>query len=140
MSTHYADRLRPRRLVVRSAICGLAIMALVAALNGCSAPSTDKDSDSERTETFEFDDDLLEVANDYAEVKVEPGKAGSITVREYRTSFGTAPDDPKWTLEQGTLDLGKPCASTVGVCQVSYRITVPEGTKVNPLDTIESEI
>lgn len=123
----------------RTTIFGLVAIGLMAALNGCGPPSTGKDSDAHRVESFEFDEKALEVANDYADVKVDHGKPGSITVREYRTAFGTAPDEPEWTLEQGTLDLGKPCASTVGICQVSYRITVPKGTEVDPLKTVGSE-
>ena len=105
----------------------------------CGPPSTGKDSDAQRVESFDFDETVLAVANDYADVEVDHGKPGSMTVREYRTAFGTAPDDPEWTLEQGTLDLGKPCASTVGICQVSYRITVPKGTEVDPLKTVGNE-
>ena len=70
---------------------------------------------------------------------VDRGDSGTVIVREYRTVIGTSAEEPEWMLTDDTLDLGRPCASTVGVCQISYRITVPEGTTVTPMQTVDGD-
>ncbi|MGO1850520.1 hypothetical protein [Microbacterium sp.] len=130
---------RTRRSVGRTVVSVLAAVGLVTALSACSAPSTASDSDAERTESFDFSGDELRVDNDYADVDVEHGDPNTVTIREYRTVIGTSAEEPEWALTDDTLDLGRPCASTVGVCQISYRITVPEGTTVTPTQTVDGE-
>lgn len=128
---------RTVRLVGHATFSGLAAVGLIAALSACSGPSTSDDSDAARTESFDFDGSELVVENDYADVDIEQGDPGTVTVREYRTVFGTSADEPGWAFADGALDLGRPCASTVGICEVGYRITVPEGTTVTPTQTVE---
>lgn len=132
---------RHRRTVRRAVVSVLAVVGLPGALPACSPPSTSQDEDAERVEYFDFDGGDLQVDNDYSdvEVDVEHDGSGTVTVREYRMVVGTSADEPEWTLTGGSLDLGRPCASTVGFCQVSYRITVPEGTTVTLADTIDGE-
>lgn len=130
---------RTRRSVGRTVVSVFASVGLVTALSACSAPSTSSDSDAERTESFNFSGDELKVGNDYADVDVEHGDSNTVIVREYRMVIGTSAEKPEWTLTDDTLDLGRPCASTIGVCQISYRITVPEGVTVTPTQTADGE-
>lgn len=134
-----ASEERTRHSVARAVVSALAAAGLATALSACSGPSTSSDSDAERTESFDFSGDELKVDNDYADVYVDRGDSGTVIVREYRTVIGTSAEEPEWMLTDDTLDLGRPCASTVGVCQISYRITVPEGTTVTPMQTVDGD-
>lgn len=90
--------------------------------------------DAYRAESFRFDGPELRVNSDFSKVDVREGGAGEVTVAEDRTVIGTGADSPQWTLMGNVLDLGKPCGGksvTVGLCEITYTVTVPAGTHVD---------
>lgn len=89
-------------------------------------------SNPEASRTFDFSGKRLTVLSDYAKVDVREGGSGAVSVDRHVTAIGKNPRDPSWSLEGDVLDLGTVCDDGfVGVCEVTYAVTVPDGVQVD---------
>lgn len=115
----------------------LAFFGCLAATGGLVSGCGDGSStggDPHRVETFPFDGKSLAVKAGFSKVDVRESDEAGVDVSEDRTAFGVGAEDPRWSLADGVLDLGRPCGGgsvTVGLCEITYTVTVPAGTEVD---------
>lgn len=97
------------------------------ALTGCSSTSHTEDVQ------FVWQGSRLAIVNDNPNmpVTVRSGASGTVTVEVSTTTVVKHATTPAWTLVDDTLDLDTPCGKGyVGICEGSYSVAVPSGTKV----------
>lgn len=127
--------IRTNRTIRTMTALGCAVTLCAAAGCGTGSPSGDPSAAAPTRQTFPFSGRELTVLADYGKVDVRQGGGGSVTVDRRVTAVGKKPADPDWRLEGDTLDLGTVCDDGyVGVCEVTYAVTVPKGTKVDVRD------
>lgn len=106
----------------------LASLAATVGLSGCGGGHTEETS-------FPFSGRALEITNgnDNMPVALRSTDEDLVTVSvTTTTAIGKEAVTPDWALTDGTLDLGDPCSNGyVGVCEGSYVVTVPAGTRIS---------
>lgn len=107
---------------------GLCLVAL-----GACAPA--EASPAPAAQEFAYDGPRLTVRTDYAGVRVRRAPVDRIRVQRVVTAVGKEPRPPAWRLDGSTLDLGTVCDDGyVGLCEVTYDLTVPTKTRVDVRD------
>lgn len=104
------------------------LMATALTLSSCAPHS------EQRTETFEFTGQRVDIVNSNANMPVEiserPGTAEVVVTVETET-IGKSAGIPNWSLEGTSLDVGAPCdGGFVGYCEGHFSVVVPVGTEV----------
>lgn len=102
----------------------------VLSLTSCGT-STGTASGGEATATFPAPAGDLTIRNEFGRVRVVEADTREVRVVRTVTTIGRRASAPGWAMEGSTLVLASACGKGfVGVCEPTFQVTVPRGTKV----------
>ncbi|WP_040156141.1 hypothetical protein [Mobilicoccus massiliensis] len=114
-------------------VAGIGVVLVLT--SSCGAADAGDTPAAAVTQEFAHDGGELTVVKDHANARVHEADVTSVRVERQVTAVGKTPAEPRWSLTDDTLELGQVCdEGYVGLCEVTYDITVPRGTRVHLRD------